>query len=132
RFPQPASSSPSSGSFPPWSLSFRSSLRNHVIDNNRSLDIANAACPGIPAFETNEGEDCGEGIHLMGVDHSSVIDNESAHNSGGLLISDETGPSHDNLIKGNDVHDNPFDCGITLASHGPATTVIPSAKVSFG
>lgn len=107
-------------------------VRNHVIDNNRSLDIANAACPGIPAFETNEGEDCGEGIHLMGVDHSSLINNESEHNSGGILISDETGPSHDNLIKGNDVHDNPFDCGITLASHGPATTVIPSAKVSFG
>ena len=105
---------------------------NHVSDNNKLLDIADSACPGIPAFETNEGDDCGEGIHLIGVDHSFVIRNESDHNSGGLLISDETGPSHDNLIKGNYVHDNPWDCGITMASHGPATTVIPSAKVSFG
>jgi hypothetical protein len=30
------------------------------------------------------------------------------------------------------VHDNPFDCGITMASHGPATSVIPTARVSFG
>ncbi len=51
-------------------------VNNHVLDNNKSLDIATPACPGIPAFETNEGEDCGEGIHLMGVDHSSIVRNE--------------------------------------------------------
>lgn len=107
-------------------------LNNHVVDNNRALDIADGACPGIPAFETNEGDDCGEGIHLMGVAHSSIVDNEVDYNSGGILISDETGRTHDNLISGNHVHDNPFDCGITIASHGPATTVIPTAKVSFG
>jgi parallel beta-helix repeat protein len=105
---------------------------NHVLDNNKSLDIADDECPGIPAFETNEGDDCGEGIHLMGADHSSIVRNEVEHNSGGILISDETGPSRDNLISGNSVHDNPFDCGITMASHGPATSVIPSATVSFG
>jgi nitrous oxidase accessory protein NosD len=107
-------------------------VKNHVVDNNRSLDISSAACPGIPAFETNEGEDCGEGIHLMGVADSSIVGNESDHNSGGILISDETGESHNNLISGNQVHDNPFDCGITMASHGPATSVIPTATVSFG
>lgn len=105
---------------------------NHVMDNDRSLEIANATCPGIPAFETNEGEDCGEGIHLMGTVASSVVGNEVERNSGGILISDETGPSRDNLITGNRVHDNPFDCGITMASHGPATSVIPSARVSYG
>ncbi|HWF91190.1 MAG TPA: DUF1565 domain-containing protein, partial [Terriglobales bacterium] len=31
-------------------------LNNHVVDNNRALDIADGACPGIPAFETNEGD----------------------------------------------------------------------------
>lgn len=92
---------------------------NDVLDNNQSLDVADAECPGIPAFETNEGEDCGEGIHLIAVDHSSVVRNESEHNSGGILITDETGPSHDNLISGNYVHDNPFACGVTMASHGP-------------
>jgi nitrous oxidase accessory protein NosD len=105
---------------------------NHVLDNNKSLDIGGGTCAGIPAFETNEGEDCGEGIHLMGVDHSQVVRNEIESNSGGILISDETGASRNNLISGNSVHDNPYDCGITMASHGPATTVIPTAKVSFG
>jgi nitrous oxidase accessory protein NosD len=105
---------------------------NHVLDNNKALDIATPACPGIPAFETNEGEDCGEGVHLMGVDHSSIVRNQVENNSGGILISDETGPTHHNLISGNSVHDNPYDCGITMASHGPATSVIPTAKISFG
>ncbi|HEX4309303.1 MAG TPA: right-handed parallel beta-helix repeat-containing protein [Acidobacteriaceae bacterium] len=107
-------------------------VNNHVTENNRLLDIAGGACPGIPAFETNEGDDCGEGIHLMGADHSSVVRNEIDRNSGGILISDETGPSQENLISENHVHDNPFDCGITLASHGPATSVIPTATVSYG
>jgi len=105
---------------------------NHVVDNNRALDIADHACPGIPAFETNEGDDCGEGIHLMGAAQTSVVNNEIDHNAGGILISDETGTSRGNLISGNSVHDNPFDCGITMASHGPATSVIPSARGSFG
>ncbi len=105
---------------------------NHVFDNNRALDIAGSTCPGIPAFETNEGEDCGEGVHLMAAVHSSVVRNEIDNNSGGILTSDETGPSRDNLISGNTVHDNAYDCGITMASHGPATTVIPSATVSYG
>ncbi len=107
-------------------------LNNHVLDNNRALDIATPACPGIPAFETNEAEDCGEGIHLMATDHSNVVRNEVDHNSGGILISDETGPNHDNVISRNSVHDNPYDCGITTASHGPATSVIPSATLPFG
>lgn len=105
---------------------------NKVADNNRSLNISASTCNGIAAFETSEGDDCGEGIHLMAVDHSSVIDNESAYNSGGILTSDETGPSHDNLITNNWVHDNPYDCGITFASHPPATSVIPTATLPFG
>src|SRR6202008_4524269 len=105
---------------------------NHVHDNNKALDIATPACPGIPDFETNEAEDCGEGIHLIAVDHSSFVRNESDHNSGGILITDETGQTHNNLIRENFVHDNPFDCGITVASHGPATSVIPSAGLPYG
>lgn len=101
---------------------------NHVHDNDQSLDIGAGQCPGIPAFETNEGDDCGEGIHLIATSHSSVVRNESAYNAGGILLSDETGPTRDNLISGNNVHDNPYDCGITMASHGPAL----SSPVSFG
>lgn len=107
-------------------------VRNHVYKNDQSLDIAAGVCPDQPAFETNEGDDCGEGIHLMGADHATLRNNEIDHNSGGILTSDETGPSQNNLLTGNFVHDNPFDCGITLASHAPATSLIPTAKVSFG
>jgi hypothetical protein len=93
---------------------------NHVTGNNQSLVVSSGTCPGMPVFETNEGMDCGEGIHLMGVDHATVAQNESDLNSGGMLITDETGTNHDNMIVGNHIHDNPFACGITMASHPPS------------
>ena len=68
-------------------------------------------------FEAGEGFDCGEGIHLSGVTYSTVSNNLVDHNAGGILVSDDTGPNHDNFITGNTVQDNPYDCGITLASH---------------
>jgi parallel beta-helix repeat protein len=94
---------------------------NHVLENNTSLDASIPACPDIPPFETNEGFDCGEGIHLTGVHQSIVANNVVQRNAGGILLSDDTGPTYDNLISGNIVSDNPFDCGITLASHPPAS-----------
>jgi hypothetical protein len=66
----------------------------------------------------------------MGVDHSVVSHNISENNAGGILLSDDTGATHDNLITGNAVRNNPFDCGVTLASHGPAT--ITGAALPFG
>jgi hypothetical protein len=92
---------------------------NLVTGNNTSLDIDTDTCPGQPPFETGEDFDCGEGMHIMGVSYSTFSNNVSAGNSGGFLISDDTGETHDNLITGNIIKDNPFDCGITLASHGP-------------
>jgi nitrous oxidase accessory protein NosD len=97
-------------------------LGNQISGNNRSLNTTSLTCPNLPAFETNEAEDCGEGLHLMAVDHSIVANNIVKNNSGGILISDETGPTHDNLITGNTVTNNPYDCGITLASHAPSPT----------
>jgi len=93
---------------------------NIVQGSNKSLNLAQSTCPGIPAFETGEGFDCGEAIHLTGADHVTVAGNTVQNNAGGILISDDTGPSHDNLIAGNIVTNNPYDCGITLASHPPA------------
>ena len=91
---------------------------NHVSGNDVSLDPVALTCPPLPVyFQAGEAFDCGEGIHLSGVDHSIVSDNLVHHNAGGILISDDTGPNHDNLISGNTVQDNPFDCGITIASH---------------
>jgi Right handed beta helix region len=104
---------------------------NEVTRNNRSLVITapgQSSCPGIPAFETGEGLDCGEGVHLTGVDHSVIAGNAIVNNAGGILISDDTDATHENLITGNLVKNNSFDCGITLASH-PASNGAPA---SFG
>lgn len=96
-------------------------IQNNIVSNNdKSLNVSAGMCPGQPAFETSEGDDCGEGIHLIGVDHSTVSANLVQSNSGGILITDETAPNHDNLISGNTVIDNPYDCGITVASHPQA------------
>jgi parallel beta-helix repeat protein len=103
---------------------------NQVLNNNLGLDINDVTCPGAPPWETLEGFDCGEGIHLSGVDHSVVANNTAQYNAGGILLSDDTGPTHDNLISNNIVTDNPYDCGVTLASHPPAA--ITGATAPFG
>ncbi len=103
---------------------------NHVLDNDKAL--SGGACPGLPDFETSEGEDCGEGIHLMSDLHSSVVRNTVEHNAGGILISDETGVNRGNLVSGNVVQDNVWDCGITMASHPPAISIGPGPAPSFG
>ena len=93
---------------------------NHVTGNNKSLSFPGGVptCPGLPSyFVTFQGFDCGEGIHLSGVDRSTVANNLVENNAGGILVSDDTGSSHDNLISANTVQNNPFDCGITIASH---------------
>jgi parallel beta-helix repeat protein len=61
--------------------------------------------------------DCGEGIHLMTVTHSKVLRNTVTGNLGGILLTDEFGPTAGNLISKNHVFGNPYDCGITVASH---------------
>lgn len=61
--------------------------------------------------------DCGEGIHLIGVTHSLVADNSVTGNAGGILLTDETGPTAHNKISRNKVHGNIPDCGITVAGH---------------
>ena len=97
---------------------------NIVTGNDKALsmpDTAMASCPGQPSFETGESDDCGEGIHLLGADHSIVSNNLVENNAGGILISDDTALATLNFITGNTVQKNPFDCGITLASHGRAS-----------
>ena len=102
---------------------------NHVTNNN--LSLTQTGCPGIPAFETEETQDCGEGVHLMGSDHSVVIENLIDRNSGGVLVTDETGPSYANLITENVVTRNGEACGITMASH-PFAVANPAGPVNFG
>jgi parallel beta-helix repeat protein len=63
--------------------------------------------------------DCGEGIHLLSVHDSTVSGNVVTGNSGGVLLTDENGATFGNTISSNDVSDNVYDCGITVAGHRP-------------
>ena len=63
--------------------------------------------------------DCGEAIHLMGVYDSVVSHNLVKGNSGGVLLSDELGPTHDNRVYRNVVTRNLYDCGVTVPGHNP-------------
>jgi|HubBroStandDraft_5_1064220.scaffolds.fasta_scaffold15699_2 parallel beta-helix repeat protein len=96
-------------------------VSNNIVSNNNTAlvgpDTANPSCTGLPSFETSEDDDCGEGIHLLGSDHSIVANNVVQNNAGGILISDDTAIASSNFVTGNTVQKNSFDCGITMASH---------------
>jgi parallel beta-helix repeat protein len=95
-------------------------LFNNAVRNNDKKSVPSAIpggrgnCAGAPPFD---GDDCGEGVHLEGVTSSIISNNLVEANIGGILVTDETGPTHDNWIVGNTVQNNERDCGITLASH---------------
>jgi hypothetical protein len=95
---------------------------NTVSENDRSLEPSGPTCAGQPAFETAENRDCGEGIHLIGAIHSMIADNVVEKNAGGILITDETMTSHDDVITRNLVRDNLYASGITLISFSTATS----------
>jgi nitrous oxidase accessory protein NosD len=62
--------------------------------------------------------DCGEGVHFAGnIGWSTIRDNFISHNSGGILMTDDIGPTHNNVVEGNVVTANLFDCGITVPGH---------------
>jgi parallel beta-helix repeat protein len=90
---------------------------NVVTKNDLSLDTKTSTCPGLPAWETSEGADCGEGIHISGTTYSTVANNISEGNSGGILVSDDTAASEYNVISGNTFKNNVYDCGMTQPSH---------------
>ncbi len=82
-----------------------------------SGDAASAygQCNANPA--TNDPGDCGEAIHLLSADNSTVTGNYVTGNSGGILMTDENGPTFGNTISDNTVISNSLDCGITVAGH---------------
>jgi hypothetical protein len=61
--------------------------------------------------------DCGGGIHLNVVANSTVSNSRVVGNADGILLTDDYGPNHDNLVVGNYVADNKTECGIVLPSH---------------
>jgi len=108
---------------------------NHVINNDLAGPVFTGAptgCPGQPAYETDETGDCGGAVHLIGSSTSIVMGNYITGNADGILISDETAASHDNLITENTVINNPLDCGIVLASHPPVGSIPPNFAPHFG
>jgi len=70
--------------------------------------------------------DCGEGVHLLSVTWSHVVDNLVENNVGGILVTDEVGPSAHNVISGNVAKNNLQDCGITLPSHNALAMTDPT------
>jgi parallel beta-helix repeat protein len=85
-------------------------IANNVLFNNDAYGPFSPLCVGQP-------DDCGEALHLQSVLDSTVRGNLVRNNVGGILLTDEDGPTARNLIANNTVIDNPKDCGITLASH---------------
>lgn len=99
-------------------------VHDTVQHNDLNLKVGasprSSTCPG--AYPLTQ-QDCGEGIHLQATAYTLVADNVIQHNAGGILLSDETGPTSSNLIVGNTVENNPRASGITLAAHfSPPTT----------
>jgi hypothetical protein len=76
--------------------------------------------------------DCGEGIHLQSVTGSVVRGNLVREDLGGILLTDEDGPTADDTISDNTVVDSPQDCGITLASHWFDSTAARGAAETVG
>jgi hypothetical protein len=107
-------------------------FHNKVRENDQSLQPSGPSCAGEPVFETAESADCGEGLHLIGVAHSTVVDNIVVKNAGGILVSDETAISHDDLITHNLVMDNQYAGGITLASKPAYQGTGPTKNPAYG
>jgi parallel beta-helix repeat protein len=92
---------------------------NVVKGNNRGIFLPASQQTGECAANGLIPGDCGEGLHLWSVTDSKVQRNWVANNAGGILLTDESGPTAFNLIQDNTVVNNQYDCGITIAGHNP-------------
>jgi hypothetical protein len=89
---------------------------NALLDNGTGFGTPYGQC-----FSTPEAPgDCGETIHLVSVTNSVIEDNYVADNVGGILLTDEFGPTSGNVVRHNRTIGNTDDCGITLAGHSSA------------
>ena len=111
---------------------------NHIVNNDLVPGVvfgSGAACPGQPgtgSYETDESGDCGGGLHLVGAVNSIVSGNFISGNGDGILLSDETAETRNNLIIRNIITDNPPECGVVLASHPPAGSAPPFFAPHYG
>lgn len=98
--------------------------KNTVVNNDQGTTVTNTY-PECQAHGPIPG-DCGEGLHLMSATDSTVWSNDVEHNAGGVLVSDEFGPSNDNVVAKNVVSNNVPDCGITIVGHN--TNAVKNGK----
>ena len=86
-------------------------ISGNVLHDNDAYGPFSPQCPAA------DPDDCGEALHLQSVTNSLLSDNVVRNNVGGILLTDEDGPTSGILITRNRVLNNTKDCGITLASH---------------
>lgn len=97
---------------------------NHVSHNDRGFFeqhyigecTQDGEPPGVDPADLRAGG-CGEAIHLASTSYSRVTGNTATGNTGGIYLTDESGPAAHNVVAHNLVTWNLYDCGITLASH---------------
>lgn len=88
---------------------------NVIVHNDAGFGSKAGQC-----FSTPQAPgDCGEAIHLVSVTDSVVDGNIVTNNAGGILMTDEFGPTSGNVVRNNFSAHNDTDCGITLAGHNP-------------
>jgi parallel beta-helix repeat protein len=93
-------------------------INNNVVAMNDTGFVSNGGGGTGECAPSGGGPgDCGEGIHLVSVTNSTVVGNWVSNNAGGILLTDEWGPTAHNTVYQNASIDNYEDCGITLASH---------------
>ena len=96
-------------------------VKGNLVEGNDQGNPTGAPISNSPYRECNATGrvpgDCGEGIHLMTAADSVVEGNVVVDNSGGILLTDELGPTDHNLVEGNTVEYNVLDCGVTIAGH---------------
>ena len=108
------------GSLSGGSISHVAIVGNRVVGNDTGGIPPTTKSPYPQCVEFGQiPGDCGEGIHLMGVYDSTVSHNSISNNSGGVLLTDEFGPTHNNVIDHNVITKNAYDCGITAPGHNP-------------
>ncbi len=86
---------------------------NTVTGNDQGGDPITHQCVAVGLYPG----DCGGGIHLNTVANSTVRGNIVTGNDDGILVTDDVGPNHGNVIQGNFVAHNLYECGIVLPSH---------------
>jgi parallel beta-helix repeat protein len=102
-------------------------IASNTVKGN-DLGAAAATPVGECAAQGQIPGDCGEGLHLMTVSNATVTGNSVTGNTGGILMTDELGPSAKNQITNNHVFNNLYDCGITIAGHSTQAVSTSTGK----